>query len=100
MTNTPAFGGAVPQFADFSWAGIIFYGFFSSKSILIAFFTYLIFRSPVVNFHNPSVLMIILLIMQFSFGFGTYFPGFLYVFLVMAIISILNFIRRVRVGTK
>ena len=99
-TNTPAFGGAVPQFADFSWAGIIFYGFFSSKSILTAFFTYLIFKSPLVDFRNPSILMIILLIMQFSLGFGRFFPGFLYLFLVMAIISILNFIRRVRVGSK
>lgn len=94
LTNTPAFGGAVEQFADFGVIGVVIFGLFSTQSIMNAFFFYLIFRKPGVNFQRVTLATVLLLLVQFVPTFGTYFPGGLYLILLISVILVMKGIRR------
>lgn len=97
LTNTPAFGGAVEQFADFGVLGVLGYGFFSAKSISMALLSYLIYIRPGVDFRKMTLLAILLMIIQFSPGFGDFFPGFLYgVLIILVALGIRMMSRRKR----
>jgi len=82
LTNTPAFGGAVEQFADFGVIGVIVFGFFSSQSIVQGLLSYLIFRKPGIKLQAMSLGGVALLLIQFAPSFGLFLPGFLYVLLL------------------
>ena len=83
MTNTPAFGGAVEQFADFGFVGVILNGFFGTYTISVAVTSYLIFRKPGIDVRHASVAAVLLLLAQFVPTFGLFFPGGLYVILIL-----------------
>ncbi len=96
LTNTPAFGGAVEQFADFGVAGVAIYGFFGLQSLTTAMLSYLIFRRPGINFKRVTLAAALALLIQFSPGFGTFFPGLLYVALLFAVAIAILQLRRKR----
>jgi hypothetical protein len=88
MTNTPAFGGAVEQFADFGVVGVVVYGLFSAQSILAALFSYLLFRRPGFDPHRVTVATVMLMLVQFAPAFGSFFPGALYLMLLVAVLGL------------
>lgn len=96
LTNTPAFGGAVEQFADFGVTGVLLYGFFSVGSISTALLSYLIYRRPGVDFGRITLATVVLIIVQFAPGFGTFFPGILYGMLLAFVVLGIMLMRRRR----
>lgn len=96
LTNTPAFGGAVEQFADFGVVGVLVYGFFSMQSISTAALSYLIYRRPGVDISRVTLLTVLLMIIQFSPSFGTFFPGILYAILLVLVVLGIKLTRRRR----
>jgi hypothetical protein len=93
LTNTPAFGGAVEQFADFGFPGVVFSGLFSGFALSTAVGSYLIFRRPGLNLQRVTPLTVVMLLVQFVPTFGMYFPGLLYVMLTLLVVQTLRFIR-------
>ena len=93
LTNTPAFGGAVEQFADFGVVGVVIYGLFSAQSILTALFAYLLFRRPGFDPHRVTVATAMLMLVQFAPSFGSFFPGGLYLTLLAAVIGLVMLAR-------
>lgn len=92
LTNTPDFGGAVGDYADFGVVGVIVFGFFSVKSIALAALAYLIFRRPGVNLNRVTLATVALMLMQFAPMFGQYFPGILLIAVLAAVmLAILAF---------
>ena len=96
LTNTPAFGGAVEQFADFGVPGVLVFGFFSVQSLVTALMSYLIFKRPGVRLNKVTLATVVLMIVQFAPGFGTFFPGALYLALLGVVVIILRLLRRRR----
>lgn len=96
LTNTPAFGGAVEQFADFGFIGVLAYGFFSLQTISIALMSHLLYRRPGVDIKSITLLSVALMVIQFSPGFGVFFPGILYAVLLATTIFFINLVRRRR----
>jgi hypothetical protein len=96
LTNTPAFGGAVEQFADFGVPGVLAFGFFSMQSLVTALMSYLIFKRPGVRLNKVNLATVVLMIVQFAPGFGTFFPGALYLALLGIVVIILHLLRRSR----
>lgn len=94
LTHTPAFGGAVEQFADFGLPGVAFFGFFSPTAIFTGISSYLIFRRPGFNVEHISILTAILMLVQYGPSFGNFLPGGLY-FLLVFIVSILIVILKI-----
>jgi hypothetical protein len=93
MTNTPAFGGAVEQFADFGVVGVVFYGLFSSQSMLTALFSYLLFRRPGFEPHRVTVATVMLMLVQFAPAFGSFFPGGLYLIVSASVLGLVMLAR-------
>ena len=93
LTNTPAFGGAVEQFADFGLPGVIVFGIFSVQSLVTAFFSYLTFRRPGIDFRRITLATIAIMLTQFAPGFGSYFPGGLYVALLAFVLIVVRLAR-------
>ncbi len=96
LTNTPAFGGAVEQYADFGVPGVVLAGFFSAQSFVTALLAHLIFKRPGLRFHQMTLAMALAVIMQFAPAFGTFFPGALYLLLVAAVALLIAVLRRRR----
>lgn len=96
LTNTPAFGGAVEQYADFGVIGVLVFGFFGTQSIATAITSYWIFRRPAVRLGHVTVATAILFILQFAPGFGTFFPGAFYLALLAGVALVLFALRRKR----
>jgi hypothetical protein len=97
LTHTPAFGGAVEQFADFGVIGVVFFGIFSSEAILTALMAYLLFRHPGFDPRRVSLAALMLMLVQFAPGFGAFFPGALYLALLATVLGLVNLVKRVRV---
>lgn len=93
QTNTPAFGGAVEQFADFGLLGLLFFGIFGSQSILSALLSYLVFRRPGFDSRRVTLGMVMLMLVQFAPAFGTFFPTGLYLVLLGIVLGLLATIR-------
>ena len=74
LTNTPAFGGAVTEFADFGWFGLIFFGFFRQDTFLFALTGYWFYCNPRVTWNRISVATALLLIVMYAPGYGAFFP--------------------------
>ncbi|MFZ2649345.1 MAG: hypothetical protein WA210_04470 [Burkholderiaceae bacterium] len=100
LTNTPAFAGAVEQFADFGVAGVLVFGFFSSQSIVNALLAYLIFRRPGIRFDQITLATVLLMLVQYAPAFGSYFPAGLYLLLLFAVLVVLRLLRRSRRRTS
>ncbi len=94
LTNTPAFGGAVEQFADFGFIGVLVHGFFSLQTISIALVSHLLFRRPGMYINRITLLSVVLIVIQFSPGFGAFFPTILYAALLTITIILINFVCR------
>lgn len=90
LTNTPAFGGAVEQFADFGPLGVVLFGIFSSKAILTGLLSYLIFRKPGLRFDRVTLSTVMLIIVHYAPGFGNYLPFGLYFFQLFLMLVILR----------
>lgn len=86
LTNTPAFGGAVEQFADFGVIGVLLLGFFSGQAVLTALLSYLIFVRPGVRFDRVSLAAVAMMLVQFAPAFGLYFPTGLYLTLLVFVL--------------
>lgn len=102
LTNTPAFGGAVEQFADFGVLGVIVYSIFNIQTISLALSSFLIFRRPGLNFQKITLFLISILLMQYAPSFGLFFPGGLYFLLVglfLLLIKIMRF-KSLKIGIK
>jgi hypothetical protein len=95
MTVTPAFGGAVEQFADFGVVGVLVNGLFSLQSIQTALLSYLIFRNPRINVDRVTIASAVMIIVQFAPGFGTFLPG-PYYFLMLIMVTAVIIASRVR----
>ena len=95
-THTPAFGGAVEQFADFGFIGVLAYGFLSLQTISIALMSHLLFRRPGMDIKRITLLSVALMVIQYSPGFGEFFPGILYAVLLATTIFFINLVRRRR----
>lgn len=93
LTNTPAFGGAVEQFADFGVLGVIVLSFFSSQSLMSALLVYLIFKRPRLDFQHVSLATVMLVLVQFGAAFGSYFPGGVYIFVLFAALGTIRLLR-------
>lgn len=85
LTNTPAFGGAVEQFADFGFPGLVLNGLCGSFTILTATASYLIFRRPGVDLRRVTPVTVVVLLVQFVPTFGLFFPGLLYAVLTLLV---------------
>lgn len=98
MTNTPAFGGAVEQYADFGLLGVLVFGFLSSFSVMTALFAYLTFKRPGVDLRRITLATVLLLLVQFAPGFGAFFPGALYLLLLLVVLLSISLmkVRRLR----
>lgn len=94
LTSTPAFGGAVEQFADFGFIGVLIYGFISFQTISVALFSNYIYRNPGVDLSCITIPTVLLFLIQFSPGFGAFFPGILYGALLTITVVFLYLIRR------
>lgn len=93
-TNTPAFGGAVPEFADFGLIGVIVYGLFSIKGVSMGLLSYLIFRNPELDFNRITLATVLLVIMQYAPYFGTFMPGMFYLLFLFTVLFLLKMLRR------
>lgn len=96
LTNTPAFGGAVEQFADFGWPGVLLFGFFSVQSVATALMSYFIFRRPGLHLPNVTLATVLVLLVQYAPAFGTFFPGLLYLLLLAVVLGVVRMLRRPR----
>lgn len=90
LTNTPAFGGAVEQYADFGLAGVLLFGFFSTQALLTALMSHLIFKRPGINLQAVSGATLVLMLVQFAPAFGNFFPGWLYLALLTVIVLLVR----------
>lgn len=86
LTNTPGFGGAVLQFADFGLIGIFLYGFFSPESIIVALTSSIIFKGRKIDFNKINVAIFVILLIQYAPGFGSYLPTALYLVLLFMVV--------------
>jgi len=94
LTNTPAFGGAVTQFADFGWFGLLIFGFFSRDSFFFAISTFWIYRSPKAQWNKISAATAILMITNYAPGFGAFFPLGLQVILTLFLFILIYFTKK------
>lgn len=94
MTNTPAFGGAVEQFADFGPPGVVVFGFLGSQAILTGMLSYFIFRRPGFRFDQITLATVLLFLVQYAPSFGSYLPGGLYLLLLLATLLLLRVLRQ------
>lgn len=78
LTNTPAFGGAVEQYADFGLLGVIVFNALSSQTLSMAFLSYLTFRRPGLSLTRMSVGMTAVVLVQYAPAFGSFLPSLLY----------------------
>jgi len=90
LTNTPAFGGGVEQFADFGIFGVIIFGFFSSKAILTGIISDFIFRKPGTTLKHITLPTVMLMLIQYAPGFGGFLPSGLYILLLVMILLLLR----------
>jgi len=91
LTHTPAFAGAVEQYADFGVPGVIVLGFFGGQALFNAAVYYLAFRAPGVQ---PRRLTLGSLLALLTIGgplFGQYFTGLLYFILLGAVALAIRF---------
>jgi hypothetical protein len=93
LTNTPAFAGAVNHFADFGVFGVIIFGLFSPISISSAFLSYLIYTRPGINFKRATLVSVLMLVIMFAPGFGEFFPGAVYLGLLIFVASLIISVR-------
>jgi hypothetical protein len=93
LTNTPEFGGAVESFADFGVAGVVIFGLLGTKSMVLALLSYWLFRRPGLRFRPTTLASVGLVIVQFAPVFGQFFPGLLYLVLLLAVLAILHLLR-------
>lgn len=94
LTYTPAYGGAVEQYADFGPLGVVVLGFFSSQAILTGLMSYLIFRRPGLRFDHITLATVLLMLVQYAPSFGSFLPGGLYLLLLLGVLAILRMLRR------
>jgi hypothetical protein len=94
LTHTPAFGGAVEQFADFGPLGVVLFGFFSSKAILTGLLSYLIFRKPGLRFDRVTLSTVMLILVQYAPAFGNFLPTGLYLLQLFVILVLLRLLFR------
>jgi len=97
LTNTPGFGGAVLEFADFGLIGVILYGFFSSKSIMLALTSSIIFKGKDIDFNKINTVIIIILLTQYAPGFGSYLSTGLYLILLIGVILTIKIIKNIKI---
>lgn len=93
LTNTPAFGGAVEQFADFGVIGVVAFGLFSLQSLITAALAYLSFRRPAIDVSRMTLGTALVMLVQFAPMFGAYFPGAL-------VLVLLGFVLLVLIATR
>ena len=85
LTHTPAFGGAVNEFADFGLIGVLLFGFFSVKSLSAGVLSWLVFFNPGLKvapvYFNSLALFLIVSIPSF----GLFLPLGLYLILLASL---------------
>ena len=90
ISHTPAFGGAVEQYADFGILGVILFGLLNFNAFSFALTTYIIFYKPGFIAFNGNIQVIIAFIVLFGPNFGTYFSGLTYFLLVLLVFFIMR----------
>jgi hypothetical protein len=100
LTNTPAFGGAVEQYADFGVLGVLVFGFFSAQAVLTALISYLLFIRPGMKMQHVSVGTLALLLVQYAPAFGSFLPSALYLLLLGFVLVALRVMRTRRRGNS
>jgi hypothetical protein len=93
LTNTPDFGGAVFEYADFGVPGVLLLGFFNPTSVLTGALLYLLFRSPGIDLRRLTLGPFLVLLAQFGPQFGIFFQGPLYWFMFAVVAFTLRMLR-------
>ncbi len=96
LTNTPAFGGAVEQYADFGVVGVLILGFFGGQTVFNACLYWLAFRKPGINLREITLGQFLVLLVMSGPLFGLYFPGVLYWILLLAVAATILALRSIR----
>jgi hypothetical protein len=96
LTHTPAFGGAVTQFADFGWSGLVVFGLFGQGAFLFALTSYWFYFKPRVSLSAISPTTAVLLIAMYAPGFGAFFPVGLRASLILFTFFVIYFVARDR----
>jgi len=99
LTNTPAFGGAVEQYADFGILGVLFFGFFSSQAALNGILFHLLFRAPRMTVSRVNMVSFLAFLALFGPLFGIYFQGIYYwplIFIVYILVRATERKRRIK----
>ena len=95
-TNTPAFGGPMPAFADFGFIGVILFAIFDLGLIFKTILLYILYKNihlqSIRNNSNNFYLFVWILAPSFMNFFGTIYSIILFIFIVK-IISIFNRIK-------
>jgi hypothetical protein len=94
LTNTPAFGGAVEQYADFGVAGVLVFSAISSVTLLGGPVYYLLFQRPGINLRQMTLASTALVIGQYGPAFGSFLPSLLYAALLGFVLFSLYCLRR------
>jgi hypothetical protein len=90
LTNTPAFGGYVEQFADFGFFSVITSNFLSFNAFSCALAGFILAKNQYSNTKKPTTPLLISFIIYFLPSFGMFFPGALYGILILLAIAIFN----------
>lgn len=93
LTNTPAFGGAVEQYADFGVLGVILFGFLSTQSILNGVLYHLLFRATAFNPRKLTLPALLIVLALFGPAFGQFFAGLLYWFLFALVALVIRILK-------
>jgi hypothetical protein len=93
LSNTPAFGGAVEQYADFGVWGVALFGFFSTQSFLNGFLYYFLFRKPGFSARRVTLGTFMALLALAGPFFGTFIPGLLYWVLVAVVMLLIGLVK-------
>ena len=94
MTNTPAFGGNVIQFADFGYIGLILFGIFSAQSISLALVSYFILKNKIFDINKLPFIPLVIVLFNFSPGFGMFFP-FVYAIIILLFLYLVLEVTRI-----
>jgi hypothetical protein len=94
LTNTPAFGGAVEQYADFGVVGVGLFNAVSSVTLFGGPLYYLLFRRPGAMLTRMTMASTLLVLAQYGPAFGSFLPSLLYLLMLAFVMLSLYGLRR------
>ena len=93
-SHTPAFGGAVMNFADFGVFGVIILSFMSSQALITGLGSYLVYTKKMFNPFDINLLTVLIVLMLYTPQFGMFFPSLLYIIILGIVLVVVKITRR------